>query len=139
MKKHLQAINQLSGIPEIVWVRQYQQGFTFIRFRQETLLRHERWYCLNNFSHSFPTITVGNDLFGRGIPYRKTDSEYLSYKEEVGSSNLSTPTDNKPLFHDRGFFICIDSLIKTYCSKWFIFMHLLSHFRDMVYDNNATS
>jgi len=43
------------------------QEFIYINFRVKTLLRHEKWSYSNNFSHSFPTITVDNDPFGRGI------------------------------------------------------------------------
>jgi len=39
------AISQLYGIPEIASGGQYQQGFTFTRFRPRALLRPERWCC----------------------------------------------------------------------------------------------
>ena len=44
-----------------------------------------------------------NTCRDEGFSRRGISSEYLSYKEEVGGSNPSSPTDNKPSFYDGGF------------------------------------
>ena len=59
--------NQCSGMPPMIKGHQYQQGYTFIRYRQVISGRPRKWYCWNKFT-LFTTLSptfVGFFVCGR--------------------------------------------------------------------------